>query len=142
MAASKPKARPHGSPMDTSRAVDEFMAGLDHPFKAEIEAIRAAILGVDSAIAEGIKWNAPSFRKGEYFATVHLREKKGVALILHLGAKARDLPAGGLGIDDRARQLKWLAKDRAMVLFTSLADFASRKAEFERILRQWIVHVG
>jgi hypothetical protein len=142
VATRKPKSRSHTSAMDTTRAVDEFMARLDHPFKAEIEAVRAAVLGVDDSIAEGIKWNAPSFRKGEYFATVHLRERNGVAVILHLGAKARVLPTGGLGIDDPAGLLKWLGKDRAMVRFANLAEFAARKADFEWVLRQWIDHVS
>jgi hypothetical protein len=73
-----------------ARAVDDLMARLDQPFNAEIEAIRATILGVAISIAEGIKWNTPSSRKGEYFATVYLREKTRVAVILHLGAQARD----------------------------------------------------
>ena len=142
MASGKPKTRSHDSPADTTRAVDAFMAKLDHPFKAEIEAIRAAILGVDKSIAEGIKWNAPSFRKDEYFATVHLREKKGVALILHLGAKARDLPPEGLHIDDPTGLIKWLGDDRAKVAFENSADFAARKRDFERVLRQWIDYVS
>jgi hypothetical protein len=117
------------------------MRVLDHPLKKEIEAIRAAILGSDRSIAEGIKWNAPSFRTSEYFATVNLREKKGVGVILHLGAKLRELPAGGMAIDDPDKMLRWLAKDRATIVFEGLADFRARKAAFERIIRQWIVHV-
>jgi hypothetical protein len=131
---------PHRTPADSTKAVDDFMRALDHPFKAEIEAIRAAILGADRAIAEGIKWNAPSFRTTEYFATVNLREKKGIGVILHLGAKVRSLPPGGVAIEDPAKLLKWLGKDRAMVVFADLGDFKARKADFVRIVRQWIVH--
>jgi hypothetical protein len=61
------------------------------------------------ATAEGIKWNAPSFRTVEYFATVKLREKKGIGVILHLGARARDLGPDGIVIDDPATLLEWLA---------------------------------
>jgi hypothetical protein len=116
------------------------MAALDHPLRKEIQAIRKSVLGVDRTIAEGIKWNAPSFRTSEYFATTNLREKQGVGIILHLGAKARDLP-GGIVIDDPAKLLKWLGKDRAMVVFASGMDFKAKKTAFERILKQWIVHV-
>jgi hypothetical protein len=134
-------SRPHTTPADSTKAVDDFMGALDHPFKAEIEAIRAAILGADRAIAEGIKWNAPSFRTTEYFATVNLREKRGIGVILHLGAKVRSLPPGGVAIDDPEKLLGWLGKDRAMVVFGDLADFKARKAAFVRIVRQWIAHV-
>src|SRR5262245_16729700 len=114
MAAAKPKKPAHASAADTTEAVDAFMKTLDHPFKAEIEAIRKAITGAAPGIREGIKWNAPSFRTTEYFATTNLREKAGIGLILHLGAKIRALPAGGIAIQDPAKLLKWLGKDRAM----------------------------
>ncbi|MDH5829038.1 hypothetical protein QFW80_00675 [Luteimonas sp. M1R5S18] len=65
----------HATPADTRAAVDALMATLTHPHKASIEALRAAILAVDPSIAEGVKWNAPSFRTHEYFATFHLRAR-------------------------------------------------------------------
>ena len=42
--------------------VDEYMAALDHPFKAEVEALRAIIKGVNPNITEQVKWNSPSYR--------------------------------------------------------------------------------
>ncbi len=41
--------------------VNEYMSKLDHPLKAEIEAVRKIIKGADKKIAERIKWNAPSY---------------------------------------------------------------------------------
>jgi hypothetical protein len=115
------------------------MAALDHPCKAEIESLRMIIRGADATIAEGVKWNAPSFRTSEYFATTHLRAKNGVALILHLGARVR--AGAALAIDDPTGMLRWLGKDRAMVTFTGMKDIRARQAAFERILQQWIRHV-
>lgn len=86
---------PHSTPADTSAAVDAFMATLDHPHADAVQRLRALVLGVDPTIAEGIKWNAPSWRTAEYFATTHLRAKRGLGLVLHLGARARSMPAGG-----------------------------------------------
>ncbi len=103
------------------------MAALDHPFQAEIGLLREILLGADPAIAEGIKWNAPSFRTTEYFATTHLRGKGTVGLILHLGAKARELPPGGLKIADPAGLLKWLGKDRALLEFHSRAEIEAAR---------------
>ena len=136
-----PKPTVHVSPADTSQAVDAFMAQLQHPCKEEIRAIRAAILAADASVQEGIKWNAPSFRTTEYFATMHLRAKVGVTVILHLGAKARALPAGGVAIDDPAALLKWLAPDRAAVQFDDLAAVDARCLEFQALLRQWLKYV-
>ena len=45
------------------------MRKLDHPFKGEIQAIRSAILGVDSCRGGGRQVDAPSFRTTDYFAT-------------------------------------------------------------------------
>lgn len=36
------------------------MNALDHPRKPEIAALRALIRGLDPALNEGVKWNAPS----------------------------------------------------------------------------------
>jgi len=117
------------------------MLTLDHPFKREIEAIRKLVLGADPKIAEGVKWNAPSFRTTEYFATTNLREKNGIGVILHLGAKVKELPSGGVLIEDPMKLLKWLAKDRAMIVFESSQDFEAKKAAFERIVRLWIAYI-
>lgn len=123
---------------DSPQAVDAFMRTLEHPSKKLIEAIRNSILSADRSITEGIKWNSPSFRTSEHFATMNLREKKGIGVILHRGAKKRDLPSGGIIIEDPSKVLKWLGKDRAMIVFDSLGDFSRRNDAFERIIQQWI----
>ena len=138
---TRPRHAPHTGVADTSKAVDEFMNKLDHPLKTEVQAIRRTVLGVDPGIAEGIKWNAPSYRTSEYFATTNLREKAGVGVILHLGAKVRGIGPEGVAIRDPEGLLKWLAKDRAMVVFRDMKDFTARRAAFEDIVRQWISRV-
>jgi hypothetical protein len=122
-------------------SVEAFLAALDHPFKPEILALRQVILDADSRIAEGIKWNAPSFRTLEYFATFHLRAQDGVQVILHLGAKKRDESSSGIVIADPESLLEWLAKDRASAKFRDLKDIEARRSVFARIICQWIEHV-
>jgi hypothetical protein len=141
MATSKLKPAAHNSRADSSEAVDTYMAQLQHPCKAEVQALRRVIVSVDPSIAEGVKWNAPSFRTTEYFATTNLRAKAGVGLILHLGAKARDLPVGGVAIQDPIKMLKWLGKDRAMVEFGSMSEIEASKEALQAILRQWVRYV-
>jgi hypothetical protein len=121
--------------------VEAFLAALDHPRKAEILALRRIILGADPRIGEGIKWNAPSFRTGEWFGTFHLRAKDGVQVILHFGAKKRDGFAPRAAVADPDSLLEWLAGDRAAARFRDLADIQAKQSAFASVVRQWIVHV-
>jgi hypothetical protein len=135
------KAGRHGTPADTTEAVDACMRELAHPFKAEIQQIRELILAAAPGVAEGVKWKAPSFRTHEYFATINLREKQGIGVILHLGAKVRDMSPGGLSISDPDGLLKWLAADRASICFTSNSDLQERRAAFSQVVSDWVRHV-
>jgi hypothetical protein len=139
MATSRSKATKSFGSTDTTTAVDEFMLRLQHPHKAAVESLREVICGADSAIREGVKWNSPSFRTTEYFATTHLRAKTGIAIILHLGAKVRDVAS--VPIEDPERLLAWLAKDRAMVSLASVEEVRLRKPALQAIVRQWISFV-
>lgn len=121
--------------------VEAFLAGLDHPHAREIAALRRIILAADPRIAEGIKWNAPSFRTSEWFATFHLRARDGVQVILHFGAKARDRSAGRASIADPAGLLDWLGPDRASAKFRDLAEVEAKAAAFSAVVRQWIEQV-
>jgi hypothetical protein len=133
----KPTKRRASTPED----VETFLASLEHPFKPELLALRQLILGADPSIAEGIKWNAPSFRTSEYFATFQLRAKDGVQVILHLGAKTRDPSAPAVTIADPDSLLEWLGRDRASVKFRDSKDIDARRSAFAKVLRQWIQHV-
>jgi hypothetical protein len=131
-----PRRKP---PAREPESVEAFLAALDHPFKPVILALRLIILGVDPGIAEGVKWNAPSFRTSEWFATFQLRARDGAQVILHLGAKPpRDT---NVVISDPTSLLEWLAEDRASVKFRDMDDVEARRAAFADITRQWIRHV-
>lgn len=120
--------------------VETFLASLEHPFKREVVALRLLILGIDGRITEGIKWNAPSFRTSEWFATFQLRAKAGVQLILHLGAKRRPELAR-LEMADPASLLEWLGPDRASVTFRDLEHIQQTSSAFVELVRQWLKHV-
>ena len=132
---------PHSTPADTSAAVDAFMATLDHPHADAVQRLRALVLGVDPTVAEGVKWNAPSWRTTEYFASTQLRLKAGVGLVLHRGAKTRALPDGGLPIDDPQGLLRWPAPDRALLVFADRAAIETQAVAVQAVLRQWIAYV-
>ena len=103
--------------------------------------MRALILQVHPSIREGVKWNAPSFRTSEYFATTNLRAKVGVGLVLHFGAKVRNVAVGRETIKDPQKLLTWMAKDRATANFANMKDLAAKGKAFQAVLKQWINHV-
>ena len=140
MSGKKRGAKPEPESSPTDPAVIAFLHDLDHPLKKEIEAVRQIVLGVSPKIHEGIKWNSPSFRTTEYFATLNLRAMDGkdrVWLILHRGAKAKD-NTKDLRIADTAGLLEWLAKDRCLVTFADGKDIKAKKSALQVILREWI----
>ncbi|MCX6950721.1 MAG: DUF1801 domain-containing protein [Verrucomicrobia bacterium] len=135
----KPKKTPPVA-KKAADTVDGFMRALKHPLKVEIEAVRRIILEVSPKIGEAVKWNAPSFRTTEFFATVNLRSVDRVQLILHLGAKVRtDLKE--VTLSDPAGLLKWLAKDRCSLTLGADTEIAPQRAALEKIIRQWIAYV-
>lgn len=118
--------------------VDAFFSTLKHPHTDALRALRQVILDADPAITEGIKWNVPSFQTTEYFATLHVRTKKGIGVILHFGAKKRADLTARAEIKDDTSLLTWLADDRAVVAFADLKDVKAKKPAFTAIIRQWI----
>jgi hypothetical protein len=130
-----------GRGASAGKDVQAFLDALDHPHKPEILALRRIILDADPAIAEGIKWNAPSFRTSEWFATFHLRAKTGVQIILHFGAKVRDKSGARAAIADPESILTWLGDDRASATFRDGADVEARGGAFADVIREWIRHV-
>ena len=140
---------PHGNNLtsvDAARGaasadVEAFLAALEHPFKPAILALRQIILGADSNISESVKWNAPSFRTTEHFATFQLRARDGVQIVLHRGAKARPKLATDLAIDDPVSLLVWHAPDRASVTFRNLEEIDARRSALVALIRQWIMYV-
>ena len=135
--SNQPKKGSASAPED----VEAFLASLDHPSKPEILAIREIILGADPSIAEGIKWNAPSFYTTEHFATMNLRAKDGMQVILHFGAKKRDRSSPSAAIADPESLIEWLAEDRALAKFRNLEEVHARRSGFVDVIRQWIQHV-
>jgi hypothetical protein len=107
----------------------------------DIDTLREMIRSAHPSITEGVKWNAPSFRTTEWFATVNLRAKKRTAVILHFGAKKNAISETGVAIDDPQGLLQWLGKDRAQVSFADAAELAGRREAFAAVIRQWITHL-
>lgn len=115
--------------------VTEFMSKLEHPFKAEIEALRRIIKGANKQIHERIKWNAPSYyyqttpdAAGTDFLTFHTKAKEHVHLIFHHAAIAKI----------KSPLLEGDYKDRRMVYFKNSKAVKANKKELERIITELV----
>lgn len=108
--------------------VNEFMDKLDHPFKAEVQAVRETILNVNEQITEKIKWNAPTFSYKGYMVTFNLHAKKHVHLVFHNGALLKD--ESGL--------LEGNYPDRRMAYFLSMEDVKVKRAALEQVVKEWV----
>ena len=109
--------------------VETYMEKLDHPLKAEVEALREIIKGVSETIMEQIKWNAPSFSyQGEYLATFNLRAKEHIHLIFHNPEIARV----------KSSLLEGDYKDRRMAYFLSRDDIQMKKPGLQKALTDLI----
>ena len=111
-------------------AVASYMQEIDHPFKAEMEAVRAIILGVSDKISERIKWNAPSFFYKEDLGAFNPRATEYAHLIL--------LFPGGEGMDDKSPLLEGNHKDRREAKFHSLDDVKAKQRALEKLVKNWI----
>ncbi len=119
-------------------SVDDFLRALDDPRKPLMEALRALILSVDPRVGEGIKWNAPSFKTTDHFATFHLRAKDGLKLILHTGAKTKASAKDGMEVPDPEGMLEWPSKDRAIVTLKDEAELRRKQDALVAILTAWL----
>lgn len=124
--------------MKSDPDVAAFLDALSHPLKPELLALRKLILSISPAVTEEFKWNSPSFRTTDHFATINVAGKNQLRLILHTGATKKASAAAGLDIPDPRALLKWLARDRAMVTFDSPSDLRVKSAPLKAILVRWI----
>jgi len=123
------KLNKKGSPVSRTDAVDEFLENLSHPLKAEVEAVRSIIKGVDKDINEEIKWRAPSFNyKGEYLVTFNLWETKRIHLVFHNPKIAQ--------VNNKLLEGDYV--DRRMAYFADMQDVKAKKPLLEKALRDLI----
>lgn len=118
--------------LSDAEQVIAYMNKLEHPLKAEIEAIRSIIKNVSPEIAERIKWNAPSYYTSADLLTFNPRSVKKVHLVFHNEAIVKvksGLLEGGY-------------KDRRMVYFKDMAEVEANRKELERVIKDYVTLAG
>ncbi len=118
------------SPVDDKAVVDSYLSEVDHPYKAEMQAVRQIILAASPKISERIKWNAPSFYYKEDLGAFNPRATEYAHLIL--------LFPGGAGIPNEGGWLEGSHKDRREAKFHSLDDVARKKPALEKLVKRWV----
>jgi len=107
--------------------VNAFLEQLEHPLKAEIEAVRA-IIKANSKICERVKWNAPSFFYVDDLATIHVKAKQHVHLNFHDPAIVKI----------KSALVEGDYKDRRMMYFENMKEVKARKKELTRIINELV----
>jgi hypothetical protein len=113
--------------------VNAWMAQLEHPLKAEIDALRAIIKNANSKIAERVKWNAPSYYYKFDMAAFNPRAQ-GFAHLIVVFPK-------GTTINDNTGLLEGKHIDRREAKFYSMADVEVKKPLLEKIVNAWVASV-
>lgn len=108
--------------------VTQYMAALEHPMKAEMEALRSIIKSANPLLSERIKWNAPSYYYLEDIVTFGppARKSDEVLLVFH----HPDI------VQITSDMLEGHYKDRRLATFRSMADVEARRTELTRILNE------
>jgi len=115
-----------------------LIRNLKHPLSKEIESLRGIILAISPTVREEVKWNSPSYRTTEFFATINTSDKKQLRLILHQGAKGRGLHTKPIVAADYSALIRWLGPDRCMVTANSAKDLKNKAKLLRFLLREWI----
>jgi hypothetical protein len=124
--------------MKSSSEVSEFMEHLSHPYKREVETLRAMILAADKNISEQIKWNAPSFCiNNDDRITFRLQPPRNIQLIFHRGAKVRK-DAASFAFNDVSGLVKWITSDRGTVTFKDMNEISLRSKDFTALVKLWM----
>ena len=114
---------------NNSQTVDENLSNLDHPLKAEVQAVREIIKGVNNDIDEEWKWNAPSFSyNGSNLVTFNLWEQKRIHLVFH-NPQIVNIKSALLEGDYPTRRMAYL---------NDIADIEAKRIELERVITELI----
>ncbi|WP_106522598.1 DUF1801 domain-containing protein [Taibaiella chishuiensis] len=118
--------------MENTTKVNAFMAGLEHPLKAELEAVCKIIREAAPGITEDIKWGGPSYAYKGDMATINPKIMKYVAVIFHKG----DLLPKVSDFFEEATKGKVYAK------FYDMAAVKANKKALQQMVRNWVQLMG
>lgn len=126
-----PVKKPGKTAVNNSEQVNDFMLNLEHPLKAEIEAVREIIKNADNRVCERVKWNAPSFFYKADMVTFNPRATYHVHLVFHHPEI----------VNIRSELLEGDYKDRRMTYFRNMKEVIEKKEALEYIIQKLLQHL-
>lgn len=122
---------------------DTVMAALDHPLKAEAEALRAILSALKApALEESVKWNAPSYALGGvHCVTFNFSDRKSVRLIFHCDTARKETKGAPPAMVDESGLLQWQSDIRAIAAFRSMADVSAARTTLPLLIKRWVGEV-
>jgi uncharacterized protein YdhG (YjbR/CyaY superfamily) len=108
--------------------IEDYMAKLKYPLKAEAETLRAIIKKAGKKLSERIKWNAPSYYYKEDILTFNFGDPKCIRIIFHHPSV----------IKIKSPLLEGNYKDRRIVYLKDANAIKTNKKELENIIQQSI----
>lgn len=112
--------------------VQQYMDKLQHPLKAEINAVRSIIKNSSDQIKERIKWNAPSYYTTADLLTFNHRDQKRIHLVFHHEAVTKI----------NSQLLEGDYKDRRMVYLQDMQAISHQEQELRRIIQELVLLVA
>lgn len=121
-----------------NQEVTEFLDGLNHPLRAEIEQLRKLILNAEPTLTENVKWNGPNYCIGDADRiTMKIQPPKQIQLIFHRGVKKLEQPKERL-LATNSKLLVWKENDRALASFKNQTEIENTASELRDIIKDWI----
>ncbi len=121
-----------------NQEVTEFLDGLNHPLRTEIEYLRALTLNAEPTLTENIKWNGPNYCIGDADRiTMKIQPPKQIQLIFHRGVKKLEQPMERL-LTTNSKLLVWKENDRAVASFKNQTEIENSASELKDIIKDWI----
>jgi hypothetical protein len=108
--------------------VEAWLEAYENPQRELVVKIREFILGIDPAVTEAIKWQAPTFMYQGNIASFFPKAKKNVTLMFHQGASLADERGLLEGEGDVSRVAR----------FIDDADFEAKKPALRAVIEDWI----
>jgi hypothetical protein len=120
--------------------VDEFLAALEPPRRADVESMRALVREAEPALTEIVKWNSPSYQlDGVDRLTINAAGKGPVRLILHFGTeRAEDRGAATTFGGDPEGLLTWHSDIRASLTLPEPAVRDAKRGAMVAVVRAWL----
>lgn len=109
--------------------------------KDDVQTLREIIQNCVHGVTEQVKWKAPSFVYcGDDRITFNFTHKKNIRIILHRGVAVKD--ASKFEFKDPSGLLKWKAKDRGQLEFSSSEEVKRNLENLKKLFHAWLKYTA